>query len=277
MRILRKMMSNNNFWNSVCQIISDDFTFEGCQILERYAELFINGRIVYQRFSSFEQHGCATGGTTHVIASILAGADIGSDSITASIDSWERTCQRAKTQEDRIEQWARRVNCWIENVDTKITTQLGAQIAEGGEAHVFYNGAQVVKYIGLDYYVEPVLALDRISLHNAWFPETRMIVLGFGRTTDGSFQIIVEQPLIQGHAISETEIANYAQQLGFKLVNLKNWTFATPEIYLSDLHDENVIQSAEGNIFVIDCDIRINTPELKLGGIRKLNNVMQFL
>ena len=57
----------------------------------------------------------------------------------------------------------------------------------------------------------------------------------------------------------------------------RNLTFATPEIYLSDLHDENVIRSRDGNIFVIDCDIRINTPDLKQGGIRTLTNEVAFL
>ena len=50
-----------------------------------------------------------------------------------------------------------------------------------------------------------------------------------------------------------------------------------PEIYLSDLHDENVIKSVNGNVFVIDCDIRINTPELKLGGIRQLTTEVEFI
>ncbi|MBR3097397.1 MAG: hypothetical protein IKH17_05860 [Bacteroidales bacterium] len=71
--------------------------------------------------------------------------------------------------------------------------------------------------------------------------------------------------------MTDDEIADFAQKLGFKLVNPKNWTFATPEIYLSDLHDENVIRSKNGNIFVIDCDIRINTPDLKCGGIRTIS------
>ena len=79
--------------------------------------------------------------------------------------------------------------------------------------------------------------------------------------------------------MSDEGIATFAQKLGFSLINPKNWTYATPEIYLSDLHDENVIRSKEGNIFVVDCDIRINTPELKCGGIRSLTTdvvVMNF-
>lgn len=64
--------------------------------------------------------------------------------------------------------------------------------------------------------------------------------------------------------------------IGFKLINPRNWTFATPEIYLSDLHDENVIRSKEGNIFVVDCDIRINIPCLRCGGIRGLTTEVEI-
>lgn len=52
---------------------------------------------------------------------------------------------------------------------------------------------------------------------------------------------------------------------------------ATPAIYLSDMHDENVIRSDKGNVFVVDCDIRINIPELNAGGIRKLTNEIEFI
>lgn len=48
-------------------------------------------------------------------------------------------------------------------------------------------------------------------------------------------------------------------------------------IYLSDMHDENLIKSPQGNIFVIDCDIRINTPNLKSEGVRKLSNEVEFI
>lgn len=81
---------------------------------------------------------------------------------------------------------------------------------------MYDNGNTIIKRIGLDYYILPVFALDRITLHNTLFPETRLTVLGFGRTT-------------------------------------------------------------EGDIFVIDCDIRINTPNLKCEGVRKLSNEVEFI
>ena len=72
-------MNNAEFWASVNSIITDGFTSEGLQKLDSYAEQFISGRLVYQRFSPREQHGCSAGGATNVIASLLAGAKAGTD------------------------------------------------------------------------------------------------------------------------------------------------------------------------------------------------------
>lgn len=77
--------------------------------------------------------------------------------------------------------------------------------------------------------------------------------------------------------MSDAEIRTFAEKMGFELRNPRNWTYATPEIYLSDMHDENIIKSREGNIFVVDCDIRINTPELRTGGTRTLTTEVEIL
>ena len=68
----------------------------------------------------------------------------------------------------------------------------------------------------------------------------------------------------------------FMSQMGFELKNPSNWTYATPDIYLSDVHDENVIRSESGAICVVDFDIRINTPELRSGGVRFLTTSVVF-
>ena len=265
-------MSNREFWASISVIISNGFDDEGMIKLEQYAEQFIDRRLLFKRYTPFEQHGCAAGGSFHVIASILAGAETSADKLTAPEGSFKRECQRAEAQATVIEQWAKVAGCWVTNVERTFAHTFGEQLTEGGEAHVYDNGNTIIKRIGLDYFILPELALDRITLHNALFPETRMTVLGFARTVANNFQIIVQQPFIHGTSLSDEEICNYVESLGFKLINPINWTYATPEIYLSDMHDENLIKSPQGNIFVIDCDVRINTPELRCGGIRSLTN-----
>ena len=271
-------MNNKDFWASVKNIIEEDFTPEGLKILDHYAELFINGKLVYQRFSPFEQHGCSTGGVTHVVASLLAGAESQTDREAArGVSDFQRELQQGTQQASCIERWAKTVGCWTDCIDDSLPRMLGEQIAEGGEAVVYDHGATLVKSIGLDYFIQPILALDRITLHNAYFPETALTVLGYGRTEDGEFKIIVEQPFIEGSHVSDEEIADYMRKMGFELRNPRNWTYATPDIYLSDMHDENVLKSASETIFVVDCDIRINTPELKNGGRRILSTEMIML
>ena len=72
-------MNNQDFWHSIHSIIDEGFTANGLSKLESYAEQFITQRLVYKRFSSAEQYGCSTGGATHVIASLLAGAETAAD------------------------------------------------------------------------------------------------------------------------------------------------------------------------------------------------------
>ena len=267
-------MNNADFWASVHTIIAEGFTSEGLLKLDSYAEQFISGRLVYQRFSPQEQHGCAAGGSTNVIASLLAGTEAGSDSQDSqALSDYQRECQLGAQQESVIERWAKAVGVWTDGVDEQLPKTLGEQIAEGGEAKVYDHGSTLIKSIGLDYFIQPIFALDRIALHNTYFPETRLTVLGFGRNKNGEFKIIVEQPFIDGQPVSDEEIADYMHQMGFELKNPRNWTYATPDIYLSDMHDENVIRSNKSNtIFVVDCDIRINTPDLRQGGTRVIFN-----
>ena len=267
-------MNNADFWASVHTIIAEGFTSEGLLKLDSYAEQFISGRLVYQRFSPQEQHGCAAGGSTNVIASLLAGTEAGSDSQDSqALSDYQRECQLGAQQESVIERWAKAVGVWTDGVDEQLPKTLGEQIAEGGEAKVYDHGSTLIKSIGLDYFIQPIFALDRIALHNTYFPETRLTVLGFGRNKNGEFKIIVEQPFIDGQPVCDEEIADYMHQMGFELKNPRNWTYATPDIYLSDMHDENVIRSNKSNtIFVVDCDIRINTPDLRQGGTRVIFN-----
>ena len=76
-------MTNHDFWMSISDIINEGFTSEGLAKLDDYAEQFSTGKILYKRFSPSEQYGCCQGGKIHVIASLLAGAEVGTDQLTA--------------------------------------------------------------------------------------------------------------------------------------------------------------------------------------------------
>ena len=92
-------MSNSIFWNDIQQIIDEGFSSNGLNKLELYAEQFINQQLVYKRFSSFEQHGCAAGGVANVVATLLAGADAGTDHADSFPNDFKGECKRGETQE----------------------------------------------------------------------------------------------------------------------------------------------------------------------------------
>ena len=108
-----RIMNNADFWASIRTIIAEGFTPEGLLKLDSYAAQFISGKLVYQRFSPQEQHGCSAGGTTNVIASLLAGAEAGTDSQDqGTLSDYQRACELGTQQEAVIEQWAKAVGLW---------------------------------------------------------------------------------------------------------------------------------------------------------------------
>jgi hypothetical protein len=68
--------------------------------------------------------------------------------------------------------------------------------------------------------------------------------------------------------MSEEEIEEFTQRIGFDLRRRGNWTYTNDDIYISDLHNENVLRTPSGNVVVIDADVRLNLAELGYGGIR---------
>ena len=265
----QRRYNKGNLYNSgkSSNFVEDNFNFN-----EEQYDLRQRGQsLVSKRFTPEERKGFEEGNRILENATYLVG---GSQSTSGEIkeqDPFEREEQRREAQEQILEDWAKANNLWVDNTQNQLSEEY-EYLTEGGEADVYLDtkNNKVIKAIGLDYYVSPQLALDRIVLHNYLFgDETPLNIKGFGRNSEGYFKIIVEQPYIKGESLSYDEIESYIENLGFPVRNRGNWTYANEDIYISDLHDENVIRTPEGNIAVIDADIRINTPELKYGGIRE--------
>ena len=102
-------MANEDFWQSILNIIHQGFTQNGLSKLEEYAENFISQQLIYKRFSPSEQHGCIEGGTNHVIASLLAGAETRTDKTSEAVAVVKREFEQGEKQAQIIEQWAKSV------------------------------------------------------------------------------------------------------------------------------------------------------------------------
>lgn len=108
-------------WKDIKKIISNDFTQEGLSKLEEYGRLYDERKIIYKRFSPQEQHGCSAGGSTHVIASLLAGAEsAASGNAEESLSDFNTESQLAKKQIETIKQWAIKTGVWFPKIDLSL-------------------------------------------------------------------------------------------------------------------------------------------------------------
>lgn len=221
--------------------------------------------------------GLQKGSRLHVAASIIAqrGGCTGSETSLSS----DSLGFQSLIQELLIESWAKHNDCWFDSTDSFLQNKYGDRIGSGSESVVFMDGADVVKEWRTYKYESIQLALDRITIHNAVFPETSLKVEGFGRTDSGDFSILVRQPfiLINGELVSDEEVIEYMQSIGF--AESQGYGGYNPSIhseyvnsdfYIADLHKENIVRFVHpsGSIyfFVIDCVAYLNTPGLGLEG-----------
>ena len=255
-------------------IKSGKWTSESLTVLDNLIKDIENGKVTYKRFPQEASRGMYQGGTANATASILLSSNessSGNASLSVS-ERYERDKRQQPIQERIIESWAKAKSIWHDNLDTINGKEL---FAEGGEAKVFANDGdtKVIKILSTEYFITPQFALDRITLHNTLFPEAALKITGFGRNSKGEFQFLVEQPFIQGTPATQAEIDRFITKAGFtKSTKDKGNTFITDDLYVSDLHDENVIKTPNGNLIVIDADLRLNTPELNRNGKYMINN-----
>ena len=170
---------------------------------------------------------------------------------------------------EELKKLAKEQGLWIDNLDAVLEDNFGAPINMGGEA-IIYKGKDgtVVKSLSLDYYEgNPIEALERIIIHNHFFPETALTDIGFGQDADGTFKIIVAQPYIENaESATHAEIQQYiTQELGFTTKDGN--VYYGHGVKLNDLNPKNVLKKVDANgnthYFVIDLEARDNTFNLE--------------
>ncbi len=234
------------------------------QKIEDYGKEIESGNVDFERFSPAEQRGLIEGGPIHVEATVITGkSDRGTDTQDDSNDR----------QEEIIKEYAQKKGIWMENAPAKLAEKYGDIFESGKESLVWLDKARgvVIKSSVTNQYPTLREALDSITLSNAYFPAAKISVIGFGTNKDGDFEIITEQPYIQGVNPTEQEIKDYFNKLGFteneKLYQGKD-AFGNEEVIFKDAARKNVIKTPEGNIIPIDLIAKINKPELNANGTR---------
>ena len=257
----------------------EGFTLQNLEDLNKIAEDIKNGTAVFERIPQAQQSGLSKGSKVLCSASVICRGCPRTESEVREIYDADDLIGEGKIQEILVENWARIVGYWFDFPEQELVNICkmqndcteGVIVDNGTESVVFFdiNGRAVYKLISLKHYNVLRLALDRIIIHNALFPETALVVLGFGRDECGQFVVIVRQNYIEGDVVSEDERELFMMSMGFTGAGMDygmHLNYRTNELYVGDLNEYNVIKGAHG-VNVIDADCRLNVPTLSCGGM----------
>ena len=251
------------------RIWEDGFTTSNLQKLNLIAEDIKNGAAVFERIPYEQQSGLSKGSEVLCAASIICRGCPRTESETRQIFD---TCDlegEGRIQEHLVETWARLSGKWIENPEEFLGNLCHLQ-DHGTESVVYFDVTTrlVYKLISLKHYNVLRLALDRIIIHNAIFPETCLTVMGFAKDHYGQFVIVVQQPYVIGDPITEDERVSFMHDLGFEDAGMDygmHLNYMTKDLYIGDINEFNALRGEYG-LHVIDADCRLNIPAIGCDG-----------
>lgn len=149
---------------------------------------------------------------------------------------------------------AKELDLWIE---FSSIFNLGAPAPSGFENDIYLSadGIVVYKVNNLMCDISVSSYLNRLLLHNAYFPATRYDLVGFTGFGNGSIYPVVVQDYIPNATYANPdEIRNMMGNLGFRIVN--EHTFTDGIIEISDLRPRNVLKDIDNNLYVIDANFK---------------------
>lgn len=150
---------------------------------------------------------------------------------------------------------AKEMGLWL---DFSQILNLGSPAPSGIENDVYLSndGTTVYKVNNLMLSRSVSQLLNRLLLHNAYFPQTRYDLYGFTGFGNGSIYPIISQQYIKEvvHATPE-EISHYMTLFGFTDLGQGKYTDGIIEIL--DLYPRNVLTNKEDDFWVVDADFKV--------------------
>ena len=242
-------------------------TREGMYLLQVINTHIQNGERIFERTPQSVFCGLPGGGRANVQAAALCRAEE-----AANAAEQGSLLESGYTREQEIiGHWAERDGCWSDTPEADLLRNGHEHRSEydGSEARIFYNsGAHVYKTIDFVRYESMSRFLDRVTIHNAVFPEAMMTIYGFGvrdySEDSTGFCALVSQPFIEGTTPTEAQIhasmlerglhePAYSAGSGF-------YFYETPDhdVLITDVHDNNCVVTPQGKVVVFDCEAMVN-------------------
>ena len=179
--------------------------------------------------------------------------------IRERIEAYERTPQSGLSRdvreiENRVtREYAQDLGLWIPFDDVY---RLGVPAISGNEHNNYLEEVnQRINKVNNRMNTPSILdLLDRMELHNKYFPESKYSLIGFTAVSDNGdvWPVFSQRYIPNAREASIEEIDAYMSALGFTPVGEARYT--NGEIVVKDLRPRNVLADADGDIYVVDAE-----------------------
>ena len=165
----------------------------------------------------------------------------------------ERSWHEVEAQD--IETYAKESGQWLDY--TGDVMQLGEPGPSGNENDTYISPTEnaIYKVNNLMNSKDISSLLEKVALHNRYFPNTTYELAGFTGFGRGNIYPVLKQDLIHNaeYATPE-EIDSYMRSLGFEPTD--EYEYSNNEVTISDLRPRNVLKDADGDIYVVDAEFK---------------------
>ena len=202
-------------------------------------------------------------GSIDALFSRICESTVGKDGKTLPRAERERAIEEKK--KELLKKWAIATGNW--HTDVSDFSDGKEPIGSGTDSDVYLSkdGKSVIKVSkGKPYGKRFRPDVDNVALFNTVFPGSRYTIEGYGEI-DGKFVRFLKQPFVDfsdSTPLTEGERVAYMEKLGFKPINKENTAFSNGEIVASDLQKSNVVRDRNGNVRVIDADMKLHTKDV---------------
>lgn len=153
-----------------------------------------------------------------------------------------------------IEKYAEETGCWY-TIDDVFAMGIPGPSGSENDTYVDRRGGIVYKTNNLIHTGSFYKLFRRLQIHNSLFPQTAYSLLGFtgykGRTV---YPLLKQRYIERACPALPSEIDAYMLALNFSKVS--EWTYTNGKILISDLKPKNVLRDEEGDLYVIDAEIK---------------------
>ena len=172
----------------------------------------------------------------------------------AQFRNGENNVSRFEIEQRVAEQYAKENDIWLPMSDV---FNLGIPGPSGNENDTYVSNDIIYKVNNLLNSGSILKLLEKVAMHNDLFYDTAYSLYAFTGFDGRTIMPVLKQRLVKNAKPATTiEIDTYMAALGFQKISSEG-CFSNDKYEVWDLVPRNVLKDAEGDLFVIDAEIRL--------------------